>query len=79
MVGESRDVFTKRLLVEKHVSDIMCENPKETTSLCLPLPMPMWHPSYLTSIMHGLPTITSRKFAYADDLHIMTMHCTHKW
>jgi len=27
MVGESRDVFTKRELVEKHISGIMYENP----------------------------------------------------
>jgi len=27
MVGESWGVFTKRVLVEKHISGIMCENP----------------------------------------------------
>jgi len=27
MVGESRDVFTKRMLGEKHISSIMCKNP----------------------------------------------------
>jgi len=26
MVGESLDVFTKRVLVEKHISSIMCGN-----------------------------------------------------
>jgi len=27
MVEESRDVFAKRLLGEKHINGIMCENP----------------------------------------------------
>jgi len=30
MVGESRNVFTKRVLGEKHISCIMCENPGGT-------------------------------------------------
>jgi len=29
MVGGSLDVFTKRMLVEKHISSIMCDNPVE--------------------------------------------------
>jgi len=28
MVGDSWNVFTKRVLVEKHISGIMCENPR---------------------------------------------------
>jgi len=31
MVGESRNVFTKRLLGETHISGIMCENLGGTT------------------------------------------------
>jgi len=27
MVGESWDIFTKRVLVEKHISGVMCKNP----------------------------------------------------
>jgi len=29
MFGESWDVFTKRMLVEKHINCIMCENPEK--------------------------------------------------
>jgi len=32
MVGKSWEVFTKRVLVEKHISGIMCENSREATS-----------------------------------------------
>jgi len=40
MVDESRDVFTKRVLVEKHISGIMCENSGKATPPCPLLPMP---------------------------------------
>jgi len=33
MVGEDCDVVTKQMLVEKHISDIMRENPRGTASL----------------------------------------------
>jgi len=39
MVDESWDVFTKRMLVEKHISDIMYENPEGAcppAQLCRP-------------------------------------------
>jgi len=37
MVGENWDVFTKRvLIVEKHISDIPCENPEK---ISLPTPL----------------------------------------
>jgi len=32
MVGESLNVFIKRVFVEKHISDIMYENPGSTAS-----------------------------------------------
>jgi len=37
MVDESRNVFTKPVLGEKHISGVMCENPGgEARSLLLP-------------------------------------------
>jgi len=33
MVGESRDVFTKRLFDKKRISGVMCENPGGGTAL----------------------------------------------
>jgi len=39
VVGERRDVFTKRVLGEKHISGIMCENPDEPKLPPLPTPM----------------------------------------
>jgi len=48
--GESWDVFTKRLLVEKHISGIMYENPIGGHGPpCLPLPMPIMSPSHQTN------------------------------
>jgi len=35
------DAFTKRVLVEKHISDIMCENPGRITDPLHLLPTPM--------------------------------------
>jgi len=33
VVGKSWDVFTKRLLIEKHISGMMCENLGEARTL----------------------------------------------
>jgi len=44
MVGESWNVFTKRVLVEKHINGIMYENPRGggDTASCSPLPTSMF-------------------------------------
>jgi len=44
MVGESWDAFTTRVLIEKHINSIMCENPGGHG---LPLPTPMPEPYLL--------------------------------
>jgi len=41
MVGESWDVFTKRVLVEKHINGIIREIPGRATAPCPPLPTSM--------------------------------------
>jgi len=41
MVGESWNVFKKRVLVEKHISGIMCEN--QLCPLCRPSCALCWH------------------------------------
>jgi len=35
LTGERWDVFKKLVLVEKHISDIMCENPESLSLLAL--------------------------------------------
>jgi len=53
MVDESWNVFAKWVLVEKHISSIMCENPGEGHGLpCPPLPTPMYH--VLSSIFNWI-------------------------
>jgi len=36
MVGESRNIFTKRVLLEKHINGIMYENPRGATAPLAP-------------------------------------------
>jgi len=50
MVGENWDVFTKQVLVEKHIVDIMCDNPRGYGPPCPPLPTPMLHIHYLSTL-----------------------------
>jgi len=42
MIGESRNVFTKRLLGEKHIIGIMCENPGGGHALLAPHCQRLW-------------------------------------
>jgi len=41
MVGESWDVFTKRVLIEKNINGIMDENSGSHGPLALPPPLPI--------------------------------------
>jgi len=55
MVGETRGVFTKRVLGEKHISSILCDYPGRvaTTSLC-------YHPRIVSNAKSNITTELQR-------------------
>jgi len=49
MAGKNWNVFTKRVLVEKHIRGIMYENPGGSRTSLPPLPMPT---TYNAQLLH---------------------------
>jgi len=56
MVSESWDVFTKQLLVEKHISGMICENLGGHAPPFSSVPTPMFHHA-VTVLLYGRSNI----------------------